>query len=156
MSKRKCLENFLCSNLDGVYRFAYTYMRNREDAEDIVNDSVVKALANISKLKNEEAVRCWFYSIVANTALSALRKRGRLVCSPADELVLPSSEDDHSMLNFESMINTLGEEIKAIVVMKCCDDMTFAEISKVLGINENTVKTRFYKAVKGLKNESLI
>ena len=52
MRKKKQLERFLEENLDGVYRFAYTYMRNREDAEDVVNDSVIKALKAVGKIRN--------------------------------------------------------------------------------------------------------
>ena len=70
MRKRKRLEKFLEENLDSIYRFAYTYMRNRENAEDVVSDSVVKALKAVGNLKNEDSMKCWFYSIVANTALS--------------------------------------------------------------------------------------
>lgn len=153
MKKRKILESFLEENLDAVYRFAYTYMRSREEAEDVVNESVVKALRMLDKLKKESSVKCWFYSIVANTALSSLRSRGRCVNVDFDELDTHNTEDDHSMLNFESMINSLDEQSKAIVVMKCCDEMTFSQISSVLKINENTVKTRFYAAVKKLRRE---
>ena len=152
MKKRKRLEKFLEENLDNVYRFAYTYMRRREDAEDVVSESVVKALKGLDKLKDDNAVRSWFYSIVSNTALSALRSRGRCTCDEA-ELDTLQTEDDHSMLNFESMIKILDEQSKAIIVMKCCDGMTFSEIGGVLRMNENTVKTRFYTALKRLKND---
>lgn len=153
MKKRKILESFLEENLDSVYRFAYTYMRSREEAEDIVSESVVKALKGLDKLEKGSSIKCWLYSIVANTALSSLRSRGRCVCTDLQELDIHNAEDDHSMLNFESMINSLDEQAKAIIVMKCCDEMTFSQIGKVLKINENTAKTRFYTAVKKLKNE---
>lgn len=153
MRRLKCFEEFLEIELDNVYRFAYTYMRSREDAEDVVSESVIKALKAIDKIKKEESVKCWFYSIVAHTALSELRKRGRCISADTDEMAGFSTEDDYSQLNFESMINTFDEDTKAIIVMKCCDDMTFGEISNVLGINQNTVKTRYYAAVKALKGE---
>lgn len=151
MRKRKRLEKFLEDNLDSIYRFAYTYMRNRENAEDVVSDSVVKALKAVENLKNEDSVKCWFYSIVANTALSALKKNGRTIC--VEKINNQFKEDDYSHLNFESMINILEENLKAVVVLKCCDDLTFAEIGKVLQISENTAKTRFYTALKKLRKE---
>lgn len=153
MRKRKQLEKFLEDNLDNIYRFAYTYMRNRENAEDVVSDSVVKALKAANKIKDEKNIKCYVYSIVANTALTALKKNGRYICLEPDKMEINFTEDDYSNLNFESMINILDENSKAVVVLKCCDDLTFAEIGNVLGINENTAKTRFYAAIKKLRGE---
>lgn len=44
MDKKQLFERFIRQNVDGAYRFAYTYTKNKEDAEDVVNESVVKAL----------------------------------------------------------------------------------------------------------------
>ena len=153
MRKRKALERFLEENLDGIYRFAYTYMRNRADAEDVVSDSVVKALKAVSRLKNEDSIKCWFYSIVANTALTDLKKKGRCIVLETEKLERGFTADDYSQLNFESMINNLEENLKAVIVLKCCDDLTFAEIGRVLDISENTAKTRFYTGIKRLRRE---
>ena len=151
--RKKQLERFLEDNLDGAYRFAYTYMRNREDAEDVVNDSVIKALKAVGKIRNEDSLKCWFYSIVANTALTQLKKNGRCIVLEPEKMERGFTEDDYSHLNFESMINCLEENLKAVIVLKCCDDLTFAEIGKVLDISENTAKTRFYNGIKKLRRE---
>lgn len=153
MRTRKQLELFLEENLDSVYRFAYTYMRNKEDAEDVVSESVVKALRFSSKIKSEDSIKCWFYSIVANTALTNLKKNGRMIATEPEKMDVNYSEDDYSKMNFESMINSLDENSKAIIVMKCCDDLTFVDIARVLNQNENTVKTRYYAALKKLREE---
>lgn len=153
MRKRKQLERFLEANLDAIYRFAYTYMRNKADAEDVVSDSVVKALKAVGRLKNEDSIKCWFYSIVANTALTALQKNGRCIALEPEKMERGFVEDDYSHLNFESMINNLEESLKAVIVLKCCDDLTFAEIGRVLDISENTAKTRFYTGIKKLRRE---
>lgn len=155
MRIKKQLECFLEENLDSIYRFAYTYMRNREDAEDVVSDSVVKALRFASKLKNEESIKCWVYSIVANTALTALKKNGRMIATEPEKMDINFSEDDYSYVNFESMIDCLDGNYKAIIVMKFCDDLTFSDIAKVLNVNENTVKTRYYAALKKLREENM-
>lgn len=153
MRKRKCLEKFLEENLDNIYRFAYTYMRNRENAEDVVSDSVVKALKASNRIKDEKSIKCYVYAIVANTALTALKKNNRYICLEPEKMEINFTEDDYSNLNFESMINRLDEHSKAVVVLKCCDDLTFEEIARVLNINENTAKTRFYSAIKKLRRE---
>ena len=50
MEKKQLFETFITQNLDGAFRFAYTYMKNKEDAEDVVNESVIKALRSIRSL----------------------------------------------------------------------------------------------------------
>ena len=150
MNGRRCLEEFLERELDNAYRFAYTYMRSATDAEDVVNTSVVKALANISSLRDDNAVKCWFYKIIANTAMTELRRSSRCI-AVSDDALNAAREDDHSAMNFESMIKSLPEDMKAIVVMKFCDGLTFSEAARVLAMNENTVKTKFYAAMRRLK-----
>ena len=71
----------------------------------------------------------------------------------SDDALNVAREDDHSAMNFESMIKSLPEDMKAIVVMKFCDGLTFSEAARVLAMNENTVKTKFYAAMRRLKAE---
>ena len=55
VDKKQLFERFIRQNVDGAYRFAYTYTKNKEDAEDVVNESVVKALRALKGLKNPAA-----------------------------------------------------------------------------------------------------
>ena len=64
---------------------------------------------------------------------------------------LDTYEDDYTNLTTNEVLSCLGEDYRSIVILKVCEDMTFGEIAAVLGISENTVKTRFYRAVKLLK-----
>ncbi len=153
MRSRKKLEVFIEANLTSLYRFAYTYMRNKEDSEDVVSESIVKALKAFGSIKDESMIKCWLYKIVANTALTSLKKRNRCIAVDTDEVAKISEEDDYSQMNFESMINCLEEDKKAVLVLRFCDEMKFSEIAEVLEMNENTVKTKFYSALKKLGKE---
>lgn len=57
MNKKQLFENYLMENIDSAYRFAYTYAKNREDAEDIVNESVVKAIKSINQLQMPKYIK---------------------------------------------------------------------------------------------------
>lgn len=154
LNKRICFEKFIEKEIDNAYRFAYTYMRSRTEAEDVVNTSVVKALSALGSLRSESAVKCWFYKIIANTAMTELKRNSRCVAVCEEEMPDLSCEDDYSAMNFESMIKALPEDMKAIVVMRFCDGLTFSEAARVLEMNENTVKTKFYAAMKRLRSEA--
>lgn len=73
----KILTNCIIENKENVYRLAYSYVKNKEDALDIVQDSIYKAMDNLELLKNPDAVKSWFYRIVVNTSLDFLRRNKR-------------------------------------------------------------------------------
>lgn len=150
--KKQLLENYLLENIDSAFRFAYTYTRNREEAEDVVSESVIKALKSVKSLKEEKNIKPWFYKIIVNTALTHLKRNSKVVYIDYDEMgELKGREDDYSYLSFESMIKNLDIKYKEIIVMRFFENMSIKEISQVLGINENTVKTRLYSGLKKLK-----
>ncbi len=152
MNKTKILNEYITQNIDSAYRFAFTYVKNREDAEDVVSESMIKAMKYISSLKNPQNIKAWFYKIISNTALNFIKKRNRTV-SIDDSTLIPAANDDYSEINLESILNCLEQKYREIVVLRFLEDMKIGEIAQILEINENTVKTRLYKALKVLRAE---
>lgn len=149
MSARAKFENYITQNLDEVFRFAYMYTKNKEYAEDVISESIVRALSSAASLKKTEYVKTWFYRIVINTANTYMKKQSRTV--NIESAAERSTEDDYSEINLGSMFSLLDDKMRIIVTMRYLEDMKIAEIAKVLGENENTVKTRLYKALKILR-----
>ena len=79
MDMKKLFEQFVKDNFDKAYRFAYTYTRDHHDAEDVLNESLLKAWKSIGSLRDEKNMRAWFYKIISNTALTYLKKQGSLI-----------------------------------------------------------------------------
>lgn len=139
------------------YRVAYSYVKNREDALDIVHDAIVKALRSYGTLRNKEYAQTWFYRILINESISFLRKNRRLI--PWEDLSdtsFPSSasppdvlKDDH--IDLYAAIDKLSPELKTIVVLHFFEDMKLSEVAEVTSTNLNTVKSRLYRALKNLK-----
>ncbi|MBR7147900.1 MAG: sigma-70 family RNA polymerase sigma factor [Firmicutes bacterium] len=155
MNKRHLLETFLNDNLDRAYRLAYTYTKEAAAAEDVVSDSVVKALANIDTLQKPEMIKSWFFRIVVNTALSWLRKEKRLVYFEGPEQmeqILPGKEDS-SDLTITEFLDLLEPKYRTVIVLRFFEDLSLQEIAEVTGENLNTVKTRLYRGLKLLRME---
>ncbi len=125
------------------------YTKNKEYAEDVISESIVRALSSAASLKKTEYVKTWFYRIVINTANTYMKKQGRTV--NIESAAERSTEDDYSEINLGSMFSLLDDKMRIIVTMRYLEDMKIAEIARVLGENENTVKTRLYKALKILR-----
>lgn len=78
-SCEKIIEDVLTENYRQLYRLAYGYVGNEEDALDIVQESAYKAIREADKLKTPAFAKTWIYRIVINTAISQLRKRRETV-----------------------------------------------------------------------------
>ena len=67
--KRKLIENYTIENKEKLYRIAFSYTKNKEDALDIVQESVLKALKSANTLKNPQYIKTWYYKILTRTAI---------------------------------------------------------------------------------------
>lgn len=154
MDKKQLFEDYLEQNLDCAYRFAYTYVKNKEDAEDVVSESAIKAMKAINSLKEPQYLKTWFYRIIINTASTHLKKRSRV--SFVDDYTIDymqNAVDDFSHLTVNSLIQSLDEKHRVVIVLRFLEDMKISEIAQILGVNQNTIKTRLYTALKLLKME---
>lgn len=154
MNKKQLFEQYITNkdNLDQAYRFAFIYTKNQQDAEDVVSESVIKALRSIHKLKNTQYLKTWFYKIIINTALSQIQKSKKIVSIDYEALEdFPSTTDDYSNITFTQMIEHLDKNYRVIIVLRFFEKLQIKEIASLLDINENTVKTRLYRALELLK-----
>ena len=150
-SCEKIIEDVLTENYGQFYRLAYGYVRNEEDALDIVQESAYKAIKEAEKLKNPAFAKTWIYRIVINTAISQLRKKRETVS--LDEAAEIAVNASYGNADLQKALSGLTDEQKTLIRLRFFEDMTIPEVADVLGINENTVKTRLYKALNLLKVE---
>ncbi len=73
------LIQYILENQERFYRVAYSYTKHQEDALDIVQSAVCKALEAYENIKNEDAIKTWFYRILINECLTVLKKRNKVV-----------------------------------------------------------------------------
>lgn len=152
MSDRKLIEDFIKNNINSAYRFAFTYTKNQQDAEDVVSESIIKAINASGNLKDSSKVKTWFFRIVSNTAISYINRNKKVI--PFDEITDDETYlDSYNFSSLNDVIEKLSKEYLEIITLRYFEDMKLKDISEVIGVNENTVKTRLYKALKILKKE---
>ncbi|HML46813.1 MAG TPA: RNA polymerase sigma factor [Clostridia bacterium] len=134
-----------------LYRIAYGYMGNQQDAMDVVQDALYKALTHLGKLRNEEAIVTWLSRIVATTALDALRKRIRRPTTNLEAIGAMGKEDDTGNLTVKEALHSLPPEDRTIVYLRAVDHLKLQEIALILNMNVNTVKTRLYHSLRRLR-----
>ncbi|OJV65872.1 MAG: hypothetical protein BGO41_08005 [Clostridiales bacterium 38-18] len=145
----KQLEEYLLEKRNAHFRLAYSYVKNDEDAWDILQDAIVKALRAIHKHQYPEYINSWFYRILINACLDFLRKRKRFIS--IEETDLETAIDHYQDLDLQQALDNLPTELKTIIILRYFEDQKIGDIAKILDLNENTVKTKLYRSLKLLR-----
>lgn len=149
----KILTRCITENKENVYRLAYSYVKNKEDALDIVQDSIYKAMTRIDSLKDPDAVKSWFYRIVVNTSLDFLRRNKKVQTMEPEiiETYSPAAEDVYTDVDLKRTLEDLPTKYRSVIVLRYFEDLKINEVAEVLNENTNTIKTRLYQALQLLR-----
>ena len=135
--------NFVRQNEAGFYRIAYSYVRSREDALDIVQDAVEKGLRKLPTLRDPARIKPWFCRILVNESIDRIRRRRET--EPADES-LPAPDDAGGRAEALALYD-------AVIILRFFEDMKLAEVAQAAGCTLSTAKSRLYKALALLRLE---
>ncbi len=136
-----------------IYRMAYVYVKNKEDALDLVQEVAYQSFKKISTLKKTEYFKTWLMKITINCALNLINKNKKVIPLKSNFEVLIGSEDEDIALtvSLHELIDTLKEDEKSVILLKYYDDRTLKEISEILDIPLGTVKSVLYRALGKLR-----
>lgn len=138
-----------------LYITAFSYVKNKEDAMDIVHDTVYKAYISIKKLKEPRYFNTWLTRILINCSIDHIRKNSRLVPldtkDSRDPDSFPASREE--VLDLYNAMDKLNEKYKTIVILKYFHCMTLNEIAEVMESPLGTIKSSLNKALKELRLE---
>ena len=148
---RMLLTDFILEKQQDFYRFAFSYVKSREAALDVVQDSIVKALSSIDTLRDPSRIKPWFYRILANESVNAYRRVHRF--APLDEIPEPAAPPVRAdeTLDLYDALARLAPNARVIVQLRFFEDMKLEEIAQATGQNLNTVKSRLYQSLRQLK-----
>ena len=143
------VERLLLENYETYYRLAYSYVRQEQDALDIVQESAYKAIRDCKTVRNPDYLATWVYRIVINTALDTIRKRKREELS--DTLPEAVWEDSYGDVDLRGVLERLDDRSRTVVILRYFEDMKLEDVARTVGENLNTVKARLYRALKKLR-----
>ena len=143
-------EQILTENYERYYRLAYSYMRNEDDALDVVQESAYRAIKDCKGVRNKDYLSTWIYRIVVNTSLDMLRRKKKE--TPTEEMPETPTEDHYQDLDLKQMINRLDDKSRSVIILRYFEDRKLEEIADILEENVNTVKSRLYRGIKKLRD----
>ncbi|MTK12139.1 MAG: sigma-70 family RNA polymerase sigma factor [Clostridiaceae bacterium] len=149
---KQCFSELIRKHKIYLYKTAYSYTKNEEDALEIIQECTYRAMINIGKLKKPSYFKTWITRIVINCSLDLINK-GNTICSLNDEEKIAVMDTNISLeekLDLYNAIDLLRDNYKTVIILKYFNDMTIENISKVMEIPENTVKTYLKRAKDSL------
>lgn len=167
---RKALTAIVEEYSPRIYNLAFRYMRNKEDAEDVLQESFLKMIQKINSFQGGSSLFSWLYRITTNTALEKLRKKhpeqfivdvdtvnyeshgsGSLIELPFFD------KKDIIALDFQAELNALLKELNAklrvVFILRDIEGNSVSETAQILNLSESNVKIRLMRARMFLKEK---
>tara|TARA_R110002072_G_scaffold71652_11_gene171631 strand:- start:70 stop:648 length:579 start_codon:yes stop_codon:yes gene_type:complete len=146
---------------DLVYTLTLRMLKNREEAEDVSQDTFIKAYKSMGRFKGDSKFSTWIYRIAYNTSLDRLKKNRKHFNDVAiDEFT------EHQVKTMDNALSQLENEERNQAIQKCLaqlpsddafmltlyyfEDQSLDEISKVIGLTPNNVKVKLFRSRKKL------
>lgn len=134
---------------EAVFAVTLSILRNYADAEDATQDAFIRAYENLRKYDLSRKFSTWLFTVAANVAKNALRKRRRAKDPPLPEMDGDPAEEAYGDLRLEAVrqaVAELPETYRAPIVLYYWHGLPLEEIGEVLGLPVGTVKTRLHRA----------
>ena len=151
--REKVFEEYLINNKEKLYKISYIYLKNKEDAMDIIHESIVKAYNKLESVKDLNNIDSWFIRILINTAIDYIRKNSKTVLVEDQDMEILINKSKNKGDSFNLLIQNLNEELRIIIVLKYFHGYKIREISGILSLRESQVKNKIHKALNLLRKE---
>lgn len=148
---------------ESIYRMALSIVKDRALAEDVVQETLIKAWTNLDSFRGEGSARSWILSIAHNTAISTLRRIREESTAPdnlPDQPALTSDveqsvEQREHLDDLWQAVGRLDDLSRAILILRDVEGLSYQAIADSVGVAVPTVKTRLLRARRELQRVSV-
>lgn len=148
----EAFEELLMIYSDQLYRTAFLYVGNRDDALDIVQETSYKAYIAIKTLKKNKYFSTWLTKILINTAFDLLKKqKTNIPLENVEQFIANTEEYNFEQIDLFRAIKDLKETYRDAIILFYFHDLPIKEIATIMDIPENTVKTYLHRGKEQLK-----
>ena len=144
-----------------AYNLAYSYLSNHDEADDVVQESFVRAYRALHGFRGEAQFPTWLFRIVINVSLNHLssrKKKDEREVRIADDQMQVSAHGDPTGTtadvreHIERALHELPSMQRAVVIMRHLNGLSTKQVSGILNCSEGTVKTHLYRGLKRMKS----
>lgn len=138
------LSALIMDNKDGMYRLAFSILRNDADAQDAVSEAIVLAFEKCHQLRKRSSAKSWLMQILVNSSKKIALQSNKYVLLE-NEIQYEQAEEFKDDDMWETVME-LDEEFREVVVLYYYEQFSVREIGKMLRVPEGTVKSRLSRA----------
>ena len=147
-----------------TYTVAMKIVRNHEDAEEVAQDSFIKAYSQLHTFKGESKFSTWLYTIVYRNSITKIRKK-KITTTNIDSYIIENQKSDYDFPQIEAIkngeqkkyiteaIDNLPETDAFLITLFYLDESSVEEIEQITGLTKTNVKVKLFRARKKLLNE---
>ena len=155
------LERIIDEHQQQLFTFAFFRVGSYEAAQDIVQDVFIRFYENSRRLSAANNVKAYLYKTISNACTDYLRKNAKIQFIAIENLVNDLVENEEKQclseyLRIEEILENLPIDQAEIMKLKFIDSLNFVEISDILNVNINTIKSRYKYAINKLRNLNLL
>jgi RNA polymerase sigma-70 factor (ECF subfamily) len=143
--------------IPALRRYAWALLRGRHDADDLVHDTLVRALDRLHTLRDDTDPRAWLLAIMHNVFVSQARRaksrnRAEQLASGGEDAGSVSGQEDQLRLReMQCALDALPEEQRVVLLLISLEDLSYADTARVLGVPIGTVMSRLARARERLR-----
>lgn len=138
-------------NKTSMYKVAISILSNDADAADAMQDAILKCWRDIDKLKHDKYFKTWLTRILINCCKDIIRKNSRAVYVESYEGIEPCDNTQFSESSIKECFDGLSDNYRLILTLYYSQGFSVKEISKMLNMNQNTVKSRLSRGREQFK-----
>ena len=147
------------ASIPALRRYAFSLLRSRQDADDLVHDCLVRALDKLHTRHDNGEPRAWLFAIMHNLFVSQRRRaqsrpdsEALEECDSASTLGAPGNQEDQLLWReLLRALDSLSDDQKAVVLLVSVEDLSYAETARVLGVPLGTVMSRLARGRERLR-----
>ena len=164
--RRRRFDREALVHLDALYSFALKLARSRDDAEDLVSDTLVRAFDRWEQYRLGTNIRAWLFTILYHAFVSRKRRIDAREVAPSEDgegraplEAVGDSDPEQSFYDsfldegIVRAIEALPDEYRSAVVLSDVHSLRYAEIAQILGVPEGTVKSRLFRGRRILQKK---
>jgi len=158
------IERLVRQHEAGVFRLAFSIVGDAAEANEITQETFISALRSLARYQEKTSFKAWLYTIALNHSRSSLRKQKSLARLSGILASIFQIETQKQVLPEEALIrnekeavlwkslNQLDEKFRSVVVLRYFHELSIAEISEILSVNEGTIHSRLFSAREKLRD----
>ncbi len=139
-----------------MYLIAKSKLKNEEDIADAIQETIFSCYRNLKKLREPKFFKTWLIKILLNECNKIYKKRRKNHISYEEqemEKYVTAQDNSLDNINFEILIRNLSNDEKLILTLYYYLGYSTKEISKIISLNENTIKSKMHRAKLKLKDQ---